>query len=817
MSVKLMLLSLVVSLLFIGQVVGQGITVKGIVVSGEDKSPLIGANVVVKDTEMGASTDIDGLYIIENVPAEATLVVFYVGYQTTEVSVNSREQIDIRLTPEAISGEEVVVIGYGTQKREDVTNSIATLDEHAFNKGVTTDPQQLLAARIPGVTVTASSGDLGAEPVIRIRGGTSITASNNPMIVIDGVPVESVPATPQFERNGLGEDNPGTGLRDNPLATLNPNDIASIDILKDASAAAIYGARGGNGVILITTKSGQPGGLTLTYDGYTSISTQPRKYDLLNAAEFKAFADQVGAVPTDGGTSTDWQEAVVQDAIGQNHNISISAGSENTQYMFSASFLDEQGLIVGSDRQRISGRLNLSHKMLDRKLRLGLRMNPSYTKRNNAPFNQTGGFRGGLITNVLKYNPTQPVRNADGTFFHEANPDIRNPVAMAELLDDKSNLTRVFGNATAEYDISSGLTAKLNLGLDRSESTRGIYQPNSLPYAASFGGRADVASSSRQNVLFESTLNYRTEIGDNQSLEVWAGYSFQDFENSFFQATALDFVTDAFSFNNLSAGADFGTFRPQSSAADNRLVSFLGRAIYSLNNKYLINGAIRREGSSRFGDNNKWGTFPSVSVGWRLSEESFLQGGSLNDLKLRVSYGITGNQDITDYLSLQILGPGANAVIGGNVQTGISLTQLANPDLKWEETSQINVGLDFGLWNNRLAGSIDLYQKDTKDLLLDILVPQPAPVETQVQNIGEVKNTGIELTINTINVASSEFFWRSNVNFASNRNEVQALRSEGDFIIHGPLNGAGFSETFAQIIFPGQPLGTFFGPPFPGL
>ncbi len=817
MKVKLILLSFIVSCLFaVGGMFAQGKTVKGVIVSGEDQSPLAGVNVLIKNTDRGTFSDVDGVYILENVSPNDVLVFNYIGYQDQEVKVGDRDVINVRMIPEALSGEEVVVIGYGTQQRKDVTNAISTVDESSFNRGFTTDPEQLIQARVPGVTVTSSSGDLGAAPLIRIRGGTSITASNDPMIVIDGVPVEYATATPEFFGQGSGTDNPGTGLRENPLATLNPSDIASIDILKDASAAAIYGARGGNGVILITTKSGKPGGLTLNYDGYTSIASQYRKYDLLNASEYKAFADKLGANFEGGNANTDWQDAVTQDAFSHYHNISISAGSENTTYLVSANYLNEEGIIIGTDRERISGRVNLSHKMLDKRLRLNVRLNPSYTKRHNAPYRQDGGFRGGLFTNVLKYNPTLPVRNPDGTFHHFSNPDVRNPVAMAELIDDESTLIRVLANASAEYDFTKGLTGKVNLGFDRSNGDRGMYQPNALPYAAAFGGRADVLSNNRQSLLVETTLNYRTKLSENQDLEVWAGYSFQDFDNSGSHAISQDFVTDAFSFHNLSAGRDFKTFSPESFASSNRLISFLGRAIYTLNNKYLINGAFRYEGSSRFGSANRWGSFPSISLGWRLSEESFLKSSSLNDLKLRVSYGITGNQDIGDFLALQLLGPGANAVIGGDVQNGISLTQLANPDLKWEQTSQVNVGLDYGLWGNRVAGSIDFYRKNTTDLLLDIPVPQPAPVETQVQNIGEVRNTGVEVTLNTINVASSDFFWRSSINFASNKNEVIKLRGEGDFITHGRVSGAGLSGVNAQIIIPGQPLGTFFGPKFLG-
>jgi iron complex outermembrane receptor protein len=661
MRAKLLLFSLVLILFFTGSVIAQGTTVKGVVTSAEDGSPLPGANVIVKNTQKGASTDIDGIYILEDVSAQDTLVFMYVGYSDAEEIVGDRELINARLTPEAFSADAIVVIGYGTQQRKDLTNAIGTLSPQDFNRGAVTDPMQLAQARMPGVKIVTGNGDLGFAPMIRIRGGTSVSASNEPMYVIDGVPVENVSATPTFNpegtSDGTGEDNPAGGLRDNPLSNLDPNDIESIDILKDASSAATYGARGGNGVILITTKSGTPGGSALTYRGYSSISSQYGEYDLLNAQEYRDYAAQVGATPEMGSSNTDWQDAITRDAFSHSHTLAYSSGSANTSYLVSVNYLDEQGIVLNSDRQRISGRFNIQHQMYDNTLRLGMRVNPSYIKRNNTPYRQIGGFRGGLFTNVLKHNPTLPVKNSDGSYYAYASPDIRNPVAMVELIEDESEIMRIFANFNAEYDFIPELTGRINLGFDRSDASRAIFQPNAIPYAATFGGRADIESSDRQNVLFEATAEYKKLIGSKHDLKVLAGYTYQDFENSAFGTTGRGFVTDAWSYNNLGGGSDF-TVRPYSIRADNRLISFLGRAIYSLDDKYLFNLALRYEGSSRFGEGNKWGAFPSAAVAWRLSAEPFLKDAkSLNDLKLRLSYGITGNEDIGNYNSLVILGP----------------------------------------------------------------------------------------------------------------------------------------------------------------
>jgi iron complex outermembrane receptor protein len=800
-----------VGLFFVGQAIGQGNKVSGKVISGEDRTPLLGVNIVVKNTTRGTTTDMDGQYTLENISPQDTLIFSYIGFQREQTPIRGRDVINLTMTPQAVAGDAVVVIGYGTQQRRDITSAVSSLQDFAFNQGATTDPQNLLQARIPGVVVTQVNGDVGSAPLIRIRGGTSVSASNEPMIVIDGVPVSSFSASPGGPGNG---DVIGTNAIDTPLSTLNPSDIASIDVLKDASSAAIYGARGGNGVILITTKKGRPGGYSLTYDGYTSTASQANKLNLMTAQEYRDFARQLG-LNVEGNANTDWQDAIVRDAFSQNHNLTFSSGTEATQYLVSLNYLDEEGIVLSSQRKRIVGRLNLDHAMFENRLRLGVRFNPSFIKRDNTPYAQEGGFEGGVFTQVYKMIPTQPVVLSNGAYFEYANPGIRNPVALVENIQDETETMRLFLNATAEYDFFSSLTGKVNLGLDRTDATRNIYQPRSLPYAASFGGRADARSNQNQNVLFESTLNYRRNISASHRLEAWGGYTFQEFEDQSFYVTAQGFVTDAWSFNNLRGGSDFSV-RPESFQAKNRLISFFGRLTYNISDKYLLSGALRREGSSRFGADNKWGMFPSVSAGWRLSQESFLQNvRSLNDLKLRVSYGVTGNQDIGNFRSLLILGPGANAVIGDQVRTGVAPTQLANPDLKWEETSQLNIGVDFGLWNDRFSGSIDWYNKKTNDLLIEFTVPQPAVVSTRLDNVGEVTNKGLEISLNTVNIASGGFFWRTNFNFATNKNEVVDLGGRAS-IIHGRVSGAGLSDVQAQIVLPGYPLGTFFGPKFLG-
>ena len=786
-------LGLLIYMLCCGQVIAQTGVVSGTVSSADDGSMLVGVNIVVKNTDTGTTTNENGAFVLEGVSANDVLVLSYIGYETAEVAVSGRAIIEVTLVSTVIAGEDVVVIGYGTQSRRDVTGAISSLKEGSFTKGTNTDLQSLLQARAPGVVITANNGDIGSEPRIRIRGGTSINASNNPIIVVDGVPINNSSALPGGFTTGAGAGADGT--MDNPLGMLNPDDIASIDILKDAASSAIYGARGGNGVILITTKEGRPGELSLTYSASTSSSSITKKLDLMDAAGFKSYASSIGVDIEDGGANTDWQDEILRSAVSTNHNISFSAGTQQTQYRASISYLDQQGILLNSERQRISTRLNVRHTMLDNKLKLGLKVSPSFSNRNNTPYNQRAGYFGGVFTNVLKFNPTYPVKNADGSYYEYATTTIRNPVALLNEISDVGENLRVLTSATAEYELISGLNAKVTLGLDRESYNRNIYEPNSLPYAASIGGQASVQNTQRKNDHFNTTLNY-----SNSSLNVLAGYEFQEFTNSGFGATTKGFVTDAWLYNNMGGATDFTT-APYSFKNQNRLVSFFGRVAYSMGGKLNVMATLRREGSSRFGDDNKWGVFPSASVGFRVTD----------DIKLRASYGVAGNQEIGNYRSLVTLGSGANAVIGGQLLSGVAANQLANPDLKWETTSDINFGVDFALMDNKITGSVDMYSKTTEDMLVEVNVPQPAVVTTKLDNVGSVENSGLEFFINSVNMSTKDMSWNTSFNFSTNKNNVVSLGKDVEYIVTGQVGGAGLSGVQAAIIKPGEPFGTFFG------
>ena len=794
MKNKPLVITLVI--LCIGQLFAQT-TVSGTVTDSETGDGLAGANVVVEGTDLGAAANANGNYSIANVPAGATITASMIGYASA--SATAAATVNFALSAEAIAGEDVVVIGFGTQSRKDVTGAIATLKEDDFTKGAMTNLQSLLQARVPGVVVTANNGDIGSEPRIRIRGGTSINASNNPIIVVDGVPINNSSALPTGFTTGGGAGADGT--KDNPLGMLNPGDIASIDILKDASSSAIYGARGGNGVILITTKEGRPGEVSVSYNTNTSSSTVSNKLDLMDASEYKSYASQIGASIEDGGADTDWQDEIFRTATTTSHNVSFSAGTPHTQYRASLSYMDQEGIVLNSSMERYSARLNVSHSMLNDKLRLGLRISPTFKTRNNTPYNQQAGYFGGVFTNVLKFNPTFPVKDTDGSYYEYSTTTIRNPVALLNEVSDVGEDMHVMVATTAEYELMDGLRAKATVSTDRESYTRNIYEPNSLPYAAATGGNASVSNTQRESIYFSSMLNYKTKIG-NSKLEALGGYDFQEFTNTGFTAISKSFVSDAWLYNNLGGAADFTT-APISFKDQNTLASFFGRVVYNMG-KINVMATVRREGSSRFGEDNKWGVFPSASLGARVTD----------DIKVRASFGVTGNQEIGNYRSLVTLGPGANAVIGGSLLTGVSATQLANPDLKWETTSDMNLGVDFALMG--VTGTVDMYSKTTEDMLVEVNVPQPAVVTTKLDNAGSVENSGFELSLNSDVISSGNMNMSVGFNFATNSNEVVSLGNDVEYIITGQVGGAGLSGVQSAIIMPGYEFASFFGYEFEG-
>jgi len=700
--------------------------------------------------------------------------------------------------------EEVVVIGYGTQKKKDLTGSSAQVSAEDFNGGVVTSPELLIQGKAAGITITPTNGEPGGGVSVRVRGGTSISSSNEPLYVIDGMPVQSANTLP----GGTGQTG---GSQRNPLSRLNPNDIESITVLKDASATAIYGARGANGVVLITTKKGKGGSaMAVDYNYQVSASTLAKKLDLLTADEYRAAVNRFGLGNTLGNADTDWQDEVFQTGVAQQHNLSLSGGSAEGNYRLSLGYLDQDGIVINSGTERFTSRLSMNQKTLDGKLTLSGNINVSQQDDNLTPYQQTGGFEGGLFTNVMKMNPTLPVYDADGNYTFVSN-SVRNPVQAALEIDDVARTTGITMNGTARLDLGDvleGLSATANTGYDTYNTLRKTYLPKATPYGVADNGVASQKYGQVSSQVLETYLNYDAEVAGNM-LNFMAGYSWQENNYEGFGATAYEFVTDNYSFNNLDGGGRAQLGDKYSYRGQSRLVSFYTRANYDIGGKLMLTGTVRRDGSSKFGSDNKWGIFPSFAAALRLSEFDFVPE-AFSDLKLRAGWGVVGNEAIGEYQSIARIGTGSNAVIGGSTTSGTGYLNPANPGLRWESTASTNIGLDWEMNGGKFYGSLDLFQKNTSDLLLTVPAPAPSVAPTLLANVGATSNTGFDLMLNYALMSSSDFGWDIGFNLSRSRLVVEDLGTNSE-ILTAPISGAGQSGAFAQKLVVGEAYGTFYG------
>ena len=700
--------------------------------------------------------------------------------------------------------EEVVVIGYGTQKKKDLTGSSAQVSAEDFNGGVVTSPELLIQGKAAGITITPTNGEPGGGVSVRVRGGTSISSSNEPLYVIDGMPIQSANTLP----GGTGQTG---GSQRNPLSRLNPNDIESITVLKDASATAIYGARGANGVVLITTKKGKGGSaMAVDYNYQVSASTLAKKLDLLTADEYRAAVNRFGLGNTLGNADTDWQDEVFQTGVAQQHNLSLSGGSAEGNYRLSLGYLDQDGIVINSGTERFTSRLSMNQKTLDGKLTLSGNINVSQQDDNLTPYQQTGGFEGGLFTNVMKMNPTLPVYDADGNYTFVSN-SVRNPVQAALEIDDVARTTGITMNGTARLDLGDvleGLSATANTGYDTYNTLRKTYLPKATPYGVADNGVASQKYGQVSSQVLETYLNYDAEVAGNM-LNFMAGYSWQENNYEGFGATAYEFVTDNYSYNNLDGGGRAQLGDKYSYRGQSRLVSFYTRANYDIGGKLMLTGTVRRDGSSKFGSDNKWGIFPSFAAALRLSEFDFVPE-AFSDLKLRAGWGVVGNEAIGEYQSIARIGTGSNAVIGGSTTSGTGYLNPANPGLRWESTASTNIGLDWEMNGGKFYGSLDLFQKNTSDLLLTVPAPAPSVAPTLLANVGATSNTGFDLMLNYALVSSSDFGWDIGFNLSRSRLVVEDLGTNSE-ILTAPISGAGQSGAFAQKLVVGEAYGTFYG------
>ncbi|MET3499412.1 MULTISPECIES: SusC/RagA family TonB-linked outer membrane protein [Mucilaginibacter] len=813
----------------------QNKIITGKVTDKKDGSPLIGVSVVTAvGAQGGAITATDGSYKI-SVPANtASLTFTYVGFLNATVPLNGRTSVDVQMEEANRALNEVVVIGYGTQKVKDATGSVATLGAKDFNKGVIATPEQLLQGRIAGVQVTPSSGEPGAGATINIRGASSIRSGTSPLYVVDGVPLDNGGTSGGFDSGA------GSSSARNPLAFINPADIENISVLKDASASAIYGSRGANGVILITTKKGRKG-QGIQFGASTSIANAAKRYDLLDKAAFLKGVASVGsnAGPlADGGIdyggNTDWQKQVFRTAVSQNYNLGFGGGNNTGSYRATFAYDDQQGIVKRSELKRFTARINASQSFFNQRLKFDLQSLFSNVKDRFAPITNNAGFNGSLIGAMIQTNPTIPVFDSEGRYydingyengFPKGN-SFRNPVSMLNQIDDTDNINRYLNNLTMTLKLFEGLSYKGNFGADISRGQRETYYDSKIVGytdeanigdfkvpSATGNGRGILIHNKLTNLTTEHTLNYDKKWANNNALTALVGYSYQTFKNfnrgnlAWGTPTPGQFLHDFNQFKN-HMPHDFSN-RNGLDSSSYTLQSYFARAQYTYKDRYIITGTIRRDGSSRFGENHHYANFPAAAFKWRISQESFGPKGVFDDLSLRLNWGKTGNQDFPSYASKRL----RQTNYAG---TANSQLNAENPDLKWETQTAYGAGIDFSMFKGRLTGTLDYYNKSQTDILFYQDLAQPAPFPRIWINLpGQVVNKGIELGLNFAAIDHKSFSWDVSYNMTTINNRVRNFGSRN--IITGNIDGQGLSGAYAQFIGDGYPLYSFNIPKYSGL
>lgn len=773
------------------------LSVAGRVTTQDTPEGIAGVNVLLKGTNTGTATDATGSYRI-SVPddGEGTLVFSYIGYQTQEVAIGKRTQVNIMLLPTVRSLDEVVVVGYGTVRKSDLTGAVSQIKTDDVKRAATTSLDQMLQGRAAGVVVTQTSAAPGGGLQVRVRGTNSINGGNDPLYVVDGVPLNIDNNSNTAFNTRYAGGNGGTQL--NTLASINPNDIESIEILKDASATAIYGSRGANGVVLITTKKGKAGKSVVEFDASYGVQRTERRLSLLNAQQFIALNTEAraGSVsgtgapaplagvfnPSANAYDTDWQDALFRTAPVQNYQLAFRGGDDRTRYAVSGNYFNQQGIVKGTDTKRYAVRINLDRNVSTR-LKVGINLTASRTATNQ-------GFSDGgtsLISSALRMAPNQPIL-LNGVYLNNANPvdainagtdlglnqagvsPLQSPLYYADLVTNRRMDNRVLGNFFGELLVLKGLTYRLNLGLDALES-KGVYYEPTNGGIRSNGGASDRNTVSNFNTLIENTFNYNRSFGS---------HAFSAVIGQTAQRNVFDLLRVAAESLNDNTGPysyDGNTLISNDRTANNnswQMLSFLGRVNYGYRDKYLLTASFRADGSSRFGSNRKWGYFPAMSAAWIISKEPFLAGVStISNLKLRAGYGQTGSQEIGLFNSLSTLS--SVVTVFNNIQAvGRQPARIPNPDLSWEKTSQVNVGVDAGLWQDRVFLSANYYSKLTEALLYNMETPRISGFSSVVRNIGSVSNRGWELELSTVNFRGA-FQWNTSINASYNRNRIESL------------------------------------------
>ena len=762
------------------QQVGDGRIIKGTILDATGM-PVIGANVMVKGTTNGTITDMDGKFSLE-VDKNAILVVSYIGYANQEIKVGNQNTLSITMKEDAEALDELVVVGYGTVKKSDLTGSVGSVSMEDVNKVGITSADRALQGQVAGVQVNARSGQPGESMMIRVRGGNSLSGGNEPLYVIDGMPVE-----------GMSSD-------------INPEDILSMEVLKDASSTAIYGSRGANGVVMITTKRGKEGKTTVDYNGYIGVSQLRKKLDLLEKDDYIAMVNEVSVNDGNGILITpeqaallpnnDWQDLAYQTALTHSHQFSVSGGNDKTKVYSSLNYMNQEGIIKGSNYNRFALRINGDQKITD-KISLNASVAYSYGTQNTANSNADG--YGAIAYTAMVMPPIQEIKDEYGnyTVFSGTPWGGTNPVGMAELYKNQNINSRLLANLSLSWDIIEGLNFRVNAGAEVVASESDRYIPIGLSAGGQLDGDASKSKSNYYTLINENILTYNKTFNDIHALNLMGGITFQSYEYNSLSGSGTGFLRDVYETNNLGVAMTPGI--PSSGYSDYRMASFLGRVNYGLMDRYLLTVTARYDGSSKFSKNHKFAFFPSAALAWRVSEEGFMKDMEWwSNFKVRTSVGQTGNQSISPYQTFARLGT-SSPVFGNGKVIGFGLSSIANDDLKWETTTQTDLGIDLGFLDNRINFAFDYYWKQTRDLLYSATLPPSSGFSSMLRNIGRIDNKGFEISINTVNM-KGKVNWTTSLNISSNKSIVKDLGTDvyGNKIerMDAPIGGGNWFPLF---------------------
>ncbi len=807
MKIKQMTITLIALFMMLG-VMGQQRTITGTVTQTTDGTTLPGVTVQVPGTTVGTVTDINGLYSI-TVSEDASVLQFsFIGMRTEHREIGSLSVINVDMEPDNVGLDEIVVIGYGAVKKSDLTGSVGSINMETLDEVPANSFDKKLQGRLAGVQVSTLSGQPGGATSVKIRGNNSIMAGTDPLYVIDGVIVES-----QKDFSWIGSP------AENGLSSINPNDIESIEVLKDASATAIYGARGANGVVIISTKKGTKGNDKISFNAYMGIQKIANTVEVMNAAQYAQLYDDAGynadstykpmyPNPDSLGAGTNWQDEIYRDAPIMNYQLSFSGGDDRTTYLISADYFLQDGIIVGSDFTRYSFRANVDRKMND-KLSVGTSIGYNKTKSNTVPTDTPGGFFPGVVNTALTISPVLPVYDDDGNYTLTdpiADAWLDNPVAVTNIVEAVSNVSRLVGNVHLDYEIVKDLKFRTVLSADIFHQTQDMYTPRTV-YSGSFNdGQARYANSEFFTYLTENTLTYRKKFGKKHAIDALLGFTYQEDNSRSFIDIATNFPNDLLGYYGIENGQDMPSI--YSSNATSTMVSYLGRLNYNFAEKYLFTITGRADGSSRFGKNNKYAFFPSAAFAWRMIQEDFIKDANIfSDLKLRLSYGKSGNDRIANYQFIRTIS-GTNYYFNGSYPAiGFAPDQPGNENVKWETTDQFDAGFDMGFFDSRISITADYYYKYTYNMLYYRSLPYSSGFATVVDNIGTMSNQGFEFALQTANFVN-EFKWNTSFNITFNKNKVVDLGGETLYIDNDTYK---LKIGSWAVIQEGEEMGSFFG------